>query len=103
MERMKIYLVDTILSPEDSVERPECYIRGIIGLKDKLNTISRRSAGHLVYTGEWHSHPEGCSLNMSDYDKALFKNIEMEMSVLGYPPLILICGDNKKAQVYLHI
>jgi hypothetical protein len=68
MERKKIYLVDTILSPADSKEYPTSYIRGIEGVEARLAECDAETAGHLQYVGEWHSHPENCALDMSGDD-----------------------------------
>lgn len=100
-ERKKVYLMDAILSPRDSEETPGSYIRGIHGVKEMLNEIDKDSGGQLMYAGEWHSHPEGCSLHMSDDDKVLFKQIEVEMNSIGFPALMLIVGDNETFEIYM--
>jgi hypothetical protein len=94
LSRRIIYVVDSILSPKDSKEYPNAYYRGIDGLSERLNEISQRTAGNLMYIGEWHSHPDGISLSMSDDDKKLFGWISGHMKVLGYPPLMIIVGDH---------
>lgn len=100
-ERKKIYLVDTFLSPSDSEELPTSFLRGIDGVKVILNEFDRRTAGHLMYIGEWHSHPENCDLTMSNYDILLFKEIEREMKAVGFPALMLILGDNERFEIYV--
>lgn len=87
----KIYIVDTILSPPDSEETPTSYIRGIVGVQQRLEEISQRTAGHLKYIGEWHSHPENCQLNMSEDDIILFEEIKAYMNESGYPPFNVDC------------
>lgn len=94
MIRKKIYLVDTILSPKDSEEYPYAYIRGIEGVKEKLEHIQNVTASNLEYVGEWHSHPERCSLRPSADDRALFSWLKGYMDKLSRPPLMLIAGDN---------
>ena len=100
-QRRKVYLVDTVLSPKDSDENPVSYVRGIEGLKKQLSDINTWTVGHLGYAGEWHSHPDGCSLSMSGYDIILFDEISREMSAIGLPPLMLIAGDNEKIALYI--
>ncbi|MBB1287068.1 Mov34/MPN/PAD-1 family protein [Flavisolibacter sp. BT320] len=100
-ERKRIYLVDSVLSPKDSEETPTGYVRGREGLKEVTARIHQQTANHLVYAGEWHSHPEGCSLKRSDDDEILFAEIKTNMTAIGYPPLMLIAGDNKKVEVYI--
>lgn len=94
LSRKIIYIVDSILSPADSKEYPTAYYRGIAGLGQKLNEIANRTSGHLIYLGEWHSHPKGTALSMSEDDKKLFKWILEHMKPMGYPPLMVIVGDN---------
>jgi integrative and conjugative element protein (TIGR02256 family) len=96
----KIYVVDTILSPPDSEETPTSYIRGMVGVQQRLEEINQRTAGHLKYIGEWHSHPENYHLDMSEDDIKLFKEIKAYMNESGYPPLMLIAGDNESYQVF---
>ncbi len=94
------YVIETINSPEDSQEYPAAYYRGIDGVKKKLENIYQWTHGHINYLGEWHSHPKGHSLNMSDDDKILFKWIKEHMSPLGYPPLMIIAGDGSNFKVH---
>lgn len=99
-ERKKVYLTDTILSPSDSEEYPTAYIRGTDGVEASLSNYREKTADHLKYAGEWHSHPVGCSLNPSNDDKILFKHIFDEMIAIGFPTLMIIAGDDKKYQIY---
>ena len=102
-ERRMIYVVDTILSPKDSEEDQTSYVRGTDGVKEKLGEIALHTADHLKYVGEWHSHPENCSLDRSDYDELLFAGLEGEMGQAGYPPLMLIAGDDHYFQLYTEL
>ncbi|MFW6030223.1 MAG: ThiF family adenylyltransferase [Halanaerobiales bacterium] len=63
--RKIVYLVDTILSPQDSEEYPTAYIRGIDGAYDKLKNIKKITAGNLDYIGEWHSHSRGATTRIA--------------------------------------
>lgn len=88
----KIYITDTILSPSDSIEKPTLYIRGIEGVAEKLENISDITNGSIYYLGEWHSHPDNCSVNMSNDDKILFQELIEEGKYRGEPSLMLIVG-----------
>jgi len=94
MSRKIVYIVDTIPSPPDSDERPESYIRGCNELEEKVNKIKELTQGKLDYVGEWHSHPEGCSGNPSDYDVALLTWVTSYMVLDGHPGLMTICSDD---------
>lgn len=99
LARRIIYIVDTILSPKDSGEYPTAYYRGLENVTSRLKQIDATTAGNLTYIGEWHSHPKGCSLGMSDKDKILFDWIEDYMTKIGLPPLMVICG-GKQVAIY---
>ncbi len=94
MFRKIIYVVDTILSPDDSVEWPTVYIRGHRKLKKQVAHIKKVTQERLNYIGEWHSHPSGCGCSPSPDDKKAFKWQANYMENSGYPALMLIAGDN---------
>lgn len=100
LTRKVIYIVDTILSPDDSKEYPNAYYRGIEGVTNELARIENATSGNVYYVGEWHSHPDGYSLEMSNDDKKLFMWINAFMSSIGFPALMLISGDNAE-QIYV--
>lgn len=100
MSRKIIYIVETILSPSDSKEYPNAYYRGIDGVPEKVAKIHEITAGNVSYIGEWHSHPDGASLNRSDDDDNLFKWLENHMQPIGRPPLMLIAGDKGNFKIY---
>lgn len=102
MEEKKVYAVDTILSPGDSIEYPTAYIRGIKDVRSNLDIIENRTAGALSYIGEWHSHPEGCSSKPSQDDRTLFKWLKKHMEDENLPPLMLIAGANDDFTFYLN-
>lgn len=97
----KIYIVETILSPEDSIERPTLFIRGINGVSQKLGEINEITNDNLKYLGEWHSHPKNCGLGMSTDDKKQFSELKNEAKLNGQPAIMLILGDDDKFKIYL--
>ena len=97
----KIYIVHTILAPEDSIERPTLFIRGIKDVSKKLSQISEITNNNLKYLGEWHSHPRNCGLSMSGEDKIQFAELLSEAKLNGQPAIMLILGDDNKFKIHL--
>lgn len=91
----KIYIVDTIFSPKDSIEERTIFIRGIENVTENLEEVSRRTNKAIEYLGEWHSHPNSCSLSMSNDDMMLFGELLDEAQHRGKPSLMIIFGDNE--------
>ena len=98
-ERQIIYLVDVLPSPPDSEEWPTSYIRGSKDLTSKLKAIGQRTLDNLEYVGEWHSHPDGCGVNLSEIDKQAVKEIHAEMHPDGLPALMLIIGGQGRCTI----
>ena len=64
----RIYVVDALNAPADSIGTPESFERGVMGLTATVAEIERRSAGQIGYLGEWHSHPKGYDASESGDD-----------------------------------
>jgi integrative and conjugative element protein (TIGR02256 family) len=90
----RIYVVDAILSPPDSVEWPSLYIRGAEGLDERVAAVGVSTAGMLQYVGEWHSHPDGCSAQASGTDQEALGRLSRQMAFEGLPALMLIVGQH---------
>ncbi len=101
IQRRKVYLVDIIPSPSDSEEYPYAYRRGIKGLDEQFTDIHLRTLGNLRYVGEWHSHPDECSVSPSDDDRIHFEWIRSILKNEGLPPLSLIVGEKNKYMIYI--
>jgi integrative and conjugative element protein (TIGR02256 family) len=97
LKRRIAYVADTIPSPPDSVERPMAYIRGCQGLLEAVHEIEGKTGGMLQYVGEWHSHPDGFSLDPSKDDRDEFAWLASYMRADGLVPLMLIAGDQSWA------
>lgn len=99
--RKIIYLVDTILSPPDSEESPTGYVRGIAGVQAIMEAIQNKTADHLRYAGEWHSHPEKFPPILSEDDAILYVELKGKMETAGLPTLMMIAADNQQIAVYM--
>ena len=97
-ERRTVYITTVLPSPPDSVEWPTVYIRGVQGLREQVETISRVTGGDLSYVGEWHTHPMGYSSDPSEDDHKAHRWLVAEMGTEGLPGLIAIQGDRVKPQ-----
>lgn len=91
-EQKICYIVDFISSPEDSIESPCSYIRGSKGLLEKIKAIEEITAGNLGYIGEWHSHPDDCTIQSQD-DKILMRSIAEYNATQSYPGCMVIVGE----------
>ena len=95
-QRHIIYVVDALLSPPDSIEWPHSYIRGSEGLEEQVAAMSTRTAGMLQYVGEWHSHPDGCSVQASGTDQQALRMLMQQMAFDGLPALMWIVGQRER-------
>jgi len=96
IQRRIIYLMDTLLSPPDSIEKPNAYIRGCQGLKKQTERIMEITRGNLEYVGEWHSHPPGCSSRLSVMDEKALEHLQSFMLAEGLPVVMMIVGDEEQ-------
>jgi len=94
MDRQHVYVVDTIPSPPGSQEWPTLYIRGCEGLSDRVDEARARTGGQLEYVGEWHSHPDRCSVLPSGDDEQVFAWVAERLAIDGLPALMAIVGEN---------
>lgn len=100
-QRRRVYLVDHVPAPADSVELPTAFVRGAEGLPEAFEHVSMVTARQLDYAGEWHSHPDGHSTHPSTDDVALFAWLSGHRLTDGFPPLMLIAGEGPTLSVYL--
>lgn len=85
-----IYVGTVLPSPPDSKEWPMTYIRGIKGLKRRINNVRKNTGGHIMYVGEWHSHPKGFTATPSRDDLLAHRWLTTQMSQEGYPGVMII-------------
>ncbi len=88
-----IVLVDTLPPPRDSESSPTHFIRGKEGQLEALRKVHDLTAGTVDYVGDWHSHPNGCSVKQSADDLVLFSTLVSRMQIEGLPALMLIVSD----------
>lgn len=93
--RKLIYLVDALAKPADSKEDQGSFIRGSYGLPDAVAEAESKTQQMLRYAGEWHSHPTGYGVLPSGDDVGLYGYMASQMAVEGYPPIMLIAGENE--------
>ncbi|MDE2955520.1 MAG: ThiF family adenylyltransferase [Bacteroidota bacterium] len=91
-----LYVVDALRSPPDSHEWPTSYVRGCDGLREAVDDIASRTAGVVGYMGEWHSHPEGASCELSSADLEFLTWLTDNMWLDGMPGLMaIVCEDGE--------
>lgn len=89
-----VVVVCGLPSPPDSKSTPEMFERGIRGLADAVNEATERTAGMVVYVGEWHSHPANHSAMPSGHDIVQLLHLAVGMADDGLPALQLIVGEH---------
>ncbi|MFO0754604.1 MAG: Mov34/MPN/PAD-1 family protein [Thermodesulfovibrionales bacterium] len=87
-----IYVVDVLEAPPDSEADESGFIRGVEGLKEQLERVSRRTAGVVGYLGEWHSHPTFHSAHVSSQDEEVIQYLKETLSQDGLPAVMVIVG-----------
>ncbi|MDE0192286.1 MAG: Mov34/MPN/PAD-1 family protein [Gammaproteobacteria bacterium] len=95
VSRRHVYVVDALPAPRDSDERVDAFIRGFAGLRDEIQGIEARTGGQVGYVGEWHSHPDGAGVDMSDHDSELLRQIAAEVRADGQPGVVMIVGSDQ--------
>ena len=93
--RNLIYLAVALATPADSKEDQASFIRGSYGLPEAVAEVEAKTQQMLRYAGEWHSHPTGYGVIPSGDDVGLYGFMARQMQVEGYPPIMLIAGDNE--------
>jgi len=90
----RIFVVDILSAPDDSVEKKNEYIRGVSGLLEKIEFVLSRTAKIVTYIGEWHSHPPKCTAKPSSIDLVQSDYLAKELLYEGIPGIMIIVGDN---------
>jgi hypothetical protein len=102
-EHRQICIIDVLPAPPDSREWPVGFVRGHQGLAERVNAISRRTMGNVVYVGEWHSHPKGCRVSPSRRDWRAIVKCSLFMQAEGLPCFMMIAGDGDALGIAINI
>lgn len=89
-----IIIADCLPAPEDSKGTSAMFERGIQGLREAIDEVSKRTAGIVRYLGEWHSHPAGSSSSPSHNDLIQLSELAIGMDEDGLPGIVMIIGEN---------
>lgn len=96
--RKLVYVVDTVLAPPDSIERPYMFVRGAEGLRQEIDRVYDGTGGALQYIGEWHSHPSNTRCESSEDDRSLLAALSRHMTQDGHPAVMLTACDKELIQ-----
>lgn len=88
-----IHVVAALPAPPDSKERTTSFIRGVAGLRARVEEVSRLTQGQVEYIGEWHSHPPMAGTQASHDDQQLYKWVYDELAEAEAPPIMVIAGE----------
>jgi integrative and conjugative element protein (TIGR02256 family) len=89
-----IIVVSGLPSPSDSKANHLSFERGENGVEEAIKKASQRTAGNVVYIGEWHSHPKGHSAAPSNQDAIQLTYLAKHMAEEGLPAVQLIVGED---------
>lgn len=89
-----ITLVKACEAPENSESSPSSFERGAYESPDVLDDCHKRTGGVVTYVGEWHSHPQGCSVLPSQDDIGQLHFLTNALQIEGMPALMLIISDS---------
>lgn len=90
--RKSLHLAHAFPQPEDSLGSPTCFERGVVGLVQSIDDVTRRSMHQVRYLGEWHSHPRYANARPSDTDIAQLAYLGAELAADGLPGLMAIAA-----------
>lgn len=86
-----------ISAPPDSKSGPTWFVRGINGVKKKLDQLWYKK--NEYYIGEWHYHPDSSS-NLSNQDIKQMSEISSNENYKCPEPVLLIVGGRYKSWEY---
>jgi integrative and conjugative element protein (TIGR02256 family) len=95
----RVYVVDALPAPADSVKSSAEFARGVEGLASKVDESLARTANIVGYVGEWHSHPRGVEADPSGKDIRLLVHLALMLRQDGLPALMLIVGESSEQWV----
>lgn len=93
----KIFIVDILPCPSDSIQEESGFIRGKEGLEIIIGESQRRTSNIVSYIGEWHSHPDNSSVKASELDFNLLLHLAKGLNSEGLPAVMLIVGKKEES------
>ena len=96
LKLMRIYIVDALPAPADSIEEKDGFTRGKEGLIEIVQSAQKKTANIVGYIGEWHSHPTDSSTKPSGADLHLLRFLAQQLQQEGLPALMLIMGETEE-------
>lgn len=88
-----IYVYYMVPAPNDSIQTPVSFVRGLKGLTAEYERITKLTYHQVHYLGEWHSHPN-FSNAPSDTDMRQFEELCEEQMSQDLPFIQMIYGNN---------
>lgn len=88
-----VFIVDVLPPPADSKHHDTWFKRGTEGVAKAVEEIQRRTAENVSYLGEWHSHPQGASSELSGLDNIQLDQIASRLAEDGLPAYSMIVSD----------
>ena len=95
-----IHLVEASQAPPDSEESPAGFVRGMQGVKENIERVSRVSGSQVRYVGEWHSHPPRASARPSTTDDKQLDWLATLMNLDSLPALMVIAAEREMALIF---
>ena len=100
-QRRVITLVDALPPPLDSQGSKSMFMRGVEGVEERLDEVTRRTGGMVRYVGEWHTHPKHSPAIPSATDIGQLVTLRQELRREGLPATMLIAGSDGQRVVLL--
>ena len=76
------------------------FVRGMQGVKEDIEWVSRVTGSQIRYVGEWHSHPRRASARPSRTDDRQLDWLATLMNLDLLPALMLIAADREVALIF---
>jgi Prokaryotic E2 family A/Prokaryotic homologs of the JAB domain/ThiF family len=92
MVARSIHVAVAFGAPTDSHGDQTEFVRGVVGLRQRIVDATDASGGQLVYVGEWHSHPESHAAKPSRKDALQLAELACMLDANGVPALMAIVG-----------
>ena len=80
-------------APPDSEETTSGFVRGMQGIRERIEQISNRTIGQVRYVGEWHSHPPLVATMPSRTDLIQIDWLATLFDMDTLPALMVIASD----------